>query len=188
VDTAGIRDATDPVERLGVEVSASYVARAAVVLACGDSAQSLDEIGQALAGRTSAPVIAVRTKSDRMSGRHELVPPSMKILGEAYFAVSAETGEGVNELVDAAAALASRDADLSDADAPILTHERHRYAIGRALGEVRAFHSAWSEGAVPAPVAAVHLREAVTTLEDLIGAVDVEDILDEVFSRFCVGK
>jgi tRNA modification GTPase len=41
---------------------------------------------------------------------------------------------------------------------------------------------------IPAPVAAVHLREAVTTLEDLVGAVDVEDVLDEVFRRFCVGK
>jgi tRNA modification GTPase len=41
---------------------------------------------------------------------------------------------------------------------------------------------------LPAPVAAVHLREAVKSLEDLVGAVDVEDILDEVFRRFCVGK
>jgi tRNA modification GTPase len=44
------------------------------------------------------------------------------------------------------------------------------------------------ERRIPAPVAAVHLREAVMTLEDLIGAVDVDDVLDEVFRRFCVGK
>jgi tRNA modification GTPase len=73
-------------------------------------------------------------------------------------------------------------------DAPLLTQERHRYAVARALEEARAFRDRWISGDVPAPVAAVHLREAVSTLEDLIGAVDVEDVLDEVFRRFCVGK
>jgi tRNA modification GTPase len=71
---------------------------------------------------------------------------------------------------------------------PLLTQERHRFAIARALTEAREFLDRWREGSIPAPVAAVHLREAVTVLEDLIGAVDVEDVLDEVFRRFCVGK
>jgi tRNA modification GTPase len=60
--------------------------------------------------------------------------------------------------------------------------------VTRALEEVRAFQHAWQSDALPAPVAAVHLREAITALEDLIGAIDVEDVLDEVFRRFCVGK
>ncbi len=188
VDTAGIRDAIDPVERIGVEVSASYASRAAVVLACGDSTSSLAAIGEALAGRTEAPIIAVRTKADvapPVAG--ELVSNSIKN-AESAFAVSAETGAGLSALVEAVATLAARGADLRETDAPLLTQERHRFAIARALDEVRAFRDVWSSGAVPAPVAAVHLREAVTTLEDLIGAVDVEDVLDEVFRRFCVGK
>src|SRR4029077_11052164 len=57
VDTAGIRDAVDPVERLGVQVSASYVARAAVVLACGDDAASMRLIGATLSGKTAAPMV-----------------------------------------------------------------------------------------------------------------------------------
>jgi tRNA modification GTPase len=189
VDTAGVREALDPVERIGVEISASYVARAAVVLACGDSEKSLEDIGAALAGRTGGPVIAVRTKTDVMPvTTREGVPPSLRIAAEGYFTVSAETGEGLQALVDAVSALASRGAEIDDSDSPLLTQERHRYAIARALDEARAFRAAWSSGEVPAPVAAVHLREAVTTLEDLIGAVDVEDVLDEVFRRFCVGK
>jgi len=102
--------------------------------------------------------------------------------------VSAETGLGLEVLLSEAARLATGDAAELRADAPILTRERHRYAVGRALDEVRAFRAAWREGRLPPTVAAVHLREAVTTLEDLIGAVDVEDVLDEVFRRFCVGK
>ena len=46
----------------------------------------------------------------------------------------------------------------------------------------------WAVGALPAPVAAVHLRAAVGALEELVGAVDVEDVLDRVFRTFCVGK
>jgi tRNA modification GTPase len=189
VDTAGIRDAVDPVERLGVQVSASYVARAAVVLACGDDERSMRQIGVTLAGRTEAPVVAVRTKSD-------LAPPSALELEAAreitgavsIVPVSAETGAGLDALLSSVEGLATGDAVELRADAPILTRERHRYAVAKALDEVRAFRAAWREGDLPATVAAVHLREAVTTLEDLIGSVDIEDVLDEVFRRFCVGK
>ena len=188
VDTAGIREAIDPVERLGVEVSASYVARAAVVLACADSEASVRHIAAALDGRVSVPTIAVRTKSDVSPPSDAEMDQTRAALGAAAtVAVSAETGEGLEALVTCAARLATGDTELHT-DAPILTRERHRFAVSKALDEVRAFRVAWRERELPATVAAVHLREAVTTLEDLIGAVDVEDVLDEVFRRFCVGK
>jgi tRNA modification GTPase len=189
VDTAGMRDAIDPVERLGVEVSESYVGRAAVVLACADSVASATMIGDALRGRTTAPVIAVRTKSD-VDGplTHELVTIGIKIDTAPALAVSAETGAGIDALVGAIERELSLDAAPLEADAPLVTQERHRYAVARARDEVRAFRDAWRNHALPAPVAAVHLREAVTALEDLIGVVDVEQVLDEVFRRFCVGK
>jgi len=189
VDTAGMREATETVERLGVEISAAYVARAAVVLACGDTNRSMGEIGAALAGKTTAPVIAVWTKSD-------LNAPSARSLDEARtatgagaaVAVSAETGEGLADLLDAAARSITSGVSRLAVDAPILTRERHKFAVARALDEVHLFRADWSDGQMPATIAAVHLREAVTTLEDLVGAVDVEDILDELFRRFCVGK
>src|SRR6185437_1853065 len=143
VDTAGLRDTQDPVERMGVEVSTSYLNRASVVLVGGDHA-------------------AIR--------------------------VSAETGEGLDELVSAIVSAASGGLNAFEVDAPLLTRERHRYAVGRALAEVRAFRERWRAGDLPAPVAGVHLREATAALEDLIGAIDVEDVLDELFRRFCVGK
>jgi tRNA modification GTPase len=189
VDTAGMRDATDPVERLGVEVSESYVARAVVVLACADSDASAAAIGEALRGRTTATIIAVRTKSDvDAPSATDLVSICSKVGAAAVVAVSAESGEGLDDLIAMVERTVAVDDTVSEADAPLLTQERHRYAVGRALDEVRAFRDAWKIGSLPAPVAAVHLREAVTSLEDLIGAVDVEQVLDEVFRRFCVGK
>ncbi|MGH7677116.1 MAG: tRNA uridine-5-carboxymethylaminomethyl(34) synthesis GTPase MnmE, partial [Gemmatimonadaceae bacterium] len=73
-------------------------------------------------------------------------------------------------------------------DAPIVTRERHRFALERSRAELRQFRDAFAGQRVPAVVAAVHLREATRHLEELIGTVDVEDVLDRVFSSFCVGK
>jgi tRNA modification GTPase len=189
VDTAGIREALDPVERLGVKVSESYVARAAVVVACGDSAEAIDQIGALLQDRTTAPIISVRTKADLSApSAGELSAERLQLGAVAAVAVSAETGDGLEALLDAVVTAIAGDEEPPQADAPLLTHERHRFAVARALDEVRAFRECWQGGQIPAPVAAVHLREAVTTLEDLIGRVDIEDVLDEVFRRFCVGK
>ena len=102
--------------------------------------------------------------------------------------VSAETGEGLRALTAAAVeALASRYGAPS-ADVPLVTRARHRRALAEARGEMAAFRDAWTSGALPPVVAAVHVRSAVAALEELIGAVDVEDVLDRVFSTFCVGK
>jgi len=189
VDTAGMRDATEPVERIGVEVSTSYVARAAVVLACADGATSFDALRASLGEHTGAPTIAVWTKSDLHRPSQEELDASARTIGAPRsVAVSAETGEGLHALIDAATDALSADATPIETDAPILVQERHRFAVSRAAEEVRSFRDARCSASVPAPVAAVHLRTAVTILEDLIGAVDVEDVLDEVFRRFCVGK
>lgn len=190
VDTAGMRETNDPVERIGVEISASYVSRAAVVLGCVDSIESAHLLREALdAIETSAELVVVWTKTDVRAPTPEEIRQLMpltraRLMGQ----VSAETGAGVNELPEVIAWLIGAHREQIALDAPILTHERHQYAIGRARDEVAEFHNQRLLGELPATVAAVHLREAVRSLEDLIGAVDVEDILDEVFRRFCVGK
>jgi tRNA modification GTPase len=189
VDTAGMRESADVVERLGVEVSASYVARAHVVLACGDSESALREAHRAIGEGMRAPVVLVYTKSDLSTpdaGCLESLARELDAHGAV--AASAESGDGLAALLDAVVEALGAVTGTVEADAPVLTHERHRYAVRRALEEVQAFRAAWHDEALPAPVAAVHLREAATVLEDLIGAVDVEEVLDEVFRRFCVGK
>jgi tRNA modification GTPase len=188
-DTAGLRDSSDPVEKIGVEVSARYLERAAVVLACGDTLESLRHAASVVSQHTQAPVILVHTKSDLS----ELGAPALSALRDelglsGLAETSAESGSGLAELLATINDVLARDAGEIEQDAPLLTHSRHRHAVRRALEETRAFKAAWCAGEAPAPVAAVHLREAATVLEDLIGAVDVEMVLDEVFRRFCVGK
>jgi tRNA modification GTPase len=183
VDTAGLRETADVVERLGIEVSEDYLERADAVLACGDDAQSLARAVDVITQRTEAPVLAVRTKIDRVESQESRVAAR----GEAL-EVSAETGVGLGELIAAITTMLSADRRPLDLDTPLLTHTRHRRAIKEARDELAAFREARRDGQIPASVAAVHLRAAVHALEELVGAVDVEDVLERVFASFCVGK
>ena len=70
---------------------------------------------------------------------------------------------------------------------PLVTRERHRAALERAAREIEGFRSARDEG-IEGAVAATHLRAAVSVLEDVIGVVTREDVLDRLFATFCVGK
>jgi tRNA modification GTPase len=74
-------------------------------------------------------------------------------------------------------------------EVPRLTRERHHAAVRLAREELAAFRDGWNGGAgVPALVAAVHVRAAVAALDEVIGAVSLEDVLDRLFRDFCVGK
>ena len=194
VDTAGLRETSDRIEQMGIEVSEGFLERAAVVLVCGDSAATLDAAVHWVAPRTRAPILAVRTKAD-LDESGELVPigyqPPTAVrprLLSGSVAVSAEHGTGLDALIELIVGTLSANVESVVLDAPVLTRARHRRAVEEALRELSEFQSAWASGALPAPVAATHLRAAVIALEGLIGAVDVEDVLDRVFSSFCVGK
>ena len=182
VDTAGLRETKDRIELLGIEVSERYLASAHVVLACAEDSRSLEETASLVGRSSTASILSVRTKSDLVSRRDELEPFPIAVQ------VSAETGAGLQELLGAIdAVLDARHGEIA-ADLPILTRARHRKAISTASSELEQFISSWREERLPATVAAVHLRTAVHALEELIGAVEVEDVLDRVFSSFCVGK
>jgi tRNA modification GTPase len=181
VDTAGLRETSDTVERIGIEVSEKYLGWAHVVLACGDDDSSLAAVTGALDGKTNAEIIRVQTKNDL----HAANGPETDT---ADVTVSAETGEGLQRLLGCIDDALSRIAGTVDADTPILTRSRHIHGIRQARSEIEAFGAAWNDALLPAPVAAVHLRTAATALESLIGAVSTDDVLDRVFSSFCVGK
>ncbi|MEP6780895.1 MAG: tRNA uridine-5-carboxymethylaminomethyl(34) synthesis GTPase MnmE, partial [Gemmatimonadaceae bacterium] len=109
-------------------------------------------------------------------------------IGGDVLAASTERGTGLSELLTAIVARLT-DADVSTSgDDTRLTRERHRLAIASALEEVVAFERAWREDEVPATIAAVHLRAAAHTLDELVGAIGVDDVLDKLFRDFCVGK
>ncbi len=183
VDTAGIRDGADPLERLGIEVSARWLARAHVVVACAETAEELAAAITAISALSAAPVIGALTKRDLVSTSYEKQNTAGPIVP-----VSATTGAGLAALLAEVTKAVLAGAGSSDAGTPMVTRARHRAALERARGELAAFREAWSDGALPAPVAAVHVHEAARALDELIGVVEVDDVLARVFSTFCVGK
>jgi tRNA modification GTPase len=182
IDTAGLRETTELVERLGIEVSREYLEKADVVLVCGESERTLREASRAVASLARAPVVEVRTKADLLPASER----SRQHDGQVF--VSAETGDGLSAVTKAIAGALETSLGRLVLDAPLVTRERHRFALARARSELQQFHDAFAKRSVPTVVAAVHLREATRELEELIGSIDVEDVLDRVFSAFCVGK
>ncbi len=173
VDTAGLWDSGSRLDRLGVEMSRRYLAAADLVVLCVEAGR--DPGADELAIAAARPTIVARTKSDLHS-----VPAE-------EMGVSVMTGEGLGTLRRAAAARVFGDrltfADLE----PGLTRDRHRMALTRAAAALADAlpHLGPSGDAV---LAAHHVREATTALDELLGVVDVEDVLERVFAGFCVGK
>ena len=182
VDTAGLRDTEDRLERLGIEVSERYLADAHVVIGCGETPAGLEKTVTLIAQTSHAPILPVHTKSDLVSQGDESPWP------RSTLGVSAETGEGLLNLLEAINEVLRREHGELALDVPMLTRARHRHALSLACSELELFQQAWDENSLPATVASVHLRTAVLALEELIGTVEIEDVFDRVFSSFCVGK
>ena len=164
LDTAGLRDAEDAIEAIGVRraINRAEAADLRVFLSDGMS------IYRGL--RPSEHDIQLRGKAD-------LIPSNGP-------AISGKTGQGISELVEnITGILESRAANAATA-----TRERHRLAIESAMKSLDAAHIELSHGPDRAELAAEEVGSAVRALESLVGRVDVEHILDEIFANFCVGK
>jgi tRNA modification GTPase len=182
VDTAGLRTSEDRVERLGIEVSRRYLEEADLILFCeaigeGGRGKGEEDARDEFLAQCTAPVVTVHTKADL-----PFPLPSSPVPR-----VSAVTGEGLDTLRRRLAEVAfGQLLSLGDVE-PVVTRARHRVALERALGEVEAFQTARAQG-VDAVAAATHLRAGVGALDELIGAVTPDDVLERVFATFCVGK
>ena len=184
VDTAGLRETDDRIEKLGIEMSNRYLTAAHVVLACAEDERGLRDTVAAVRALSGAAVIGVGTKSDLVS--HSYQGTDLELY--SWLAVSAELGRGLPELIAAIEQSLASSHGGPGGDLPVLTRTRHRQAIALAVAELRLFQSGWKEERLPATVASVHLRTAAAALEELVGSIDVDDVLDRVFSSFCVGK
>lgn len=191
VDTAGLRDTDRRVERLGIEVTRRYLREADVVLLCveADAGLRTEERGF-LAELGGRPVLVVETKVDQV--RENPLPPvtEMDEAGASALPrvrVSARTGEGLDRLRKALPEMVFSGLVQVNPEVPVITRRRHARALGAASESVRAFVAALDAG-VPAEVASAHLKECESALEDVLGVISTDDVLDVVFREFCVGK
>ena len=163
LDTAGLRDTEDKVEAIGI-------ARARSRAETADIRIFLVQHGQNPQMTPREEDIVVRAKADLLDDRRG--------------AVSGLSGEGIDVLVEM---LRDRLAGRA-AFAGIATRERHRVALGRARESLYAARALVETAPDRADLAAEELRSAARALDQLVGRINVENLLDEIFSSFCIGK
>lgn len=177
-DTAGLRESDDMVERLGIEVSRRYLAAADLVLLCVEAGRPLTTgEREVMRGR---PIIVARTKSDLTPSE-----PGTEVEG---ISTSVLTGEGLGALrwAIAEAVFGAGEGPSVDTE-PLLLRERHRIGLeqaAEALGSAEGLLGPSGDAAL----AAHEVQSALAALDALVGAIDPDEVLGRIFSRFCVGK
>ena len=182
-DTAGIRDGGDAVEALGVERSraAAHQAALAILVLDGSSPPTAEDEEVIALARQVPRLLVVMNKCDLP--RH---PDAAALAGrfDTVLSVSARENLGLDELTRAIAALFPTDAP---ADGALLTNARQADAVSRALSAVTDAHDALQNGMTPDAVL-TDCEAALEALGELNGKHIRDDLVDTIFSRFCVGK
>ena len=187
IDTAGLRETEDAVERLGTERSRRAAEDAGLVLALVDGSRPFTPEDAAILRLAAGKErwLLLLTKSDLPP--KAVLPELASLPGTApaaVLSVSARTGEGIPALEAAVAALFPQgEAETGS----LLTNPRQADAVGRALDAVRRAEESLSLGMTP-DVILTDAEEALSALGELTGATAREKIVSAIFSRFCVGK
>jgi tRNA modification GTPase len=171
VDTAGVRETGDPVEAEGVRRARARAAAADVVLWLVD-----DSCTESPPENISRQTWRLRTKADLIDSDSQ-----RSLRNQGFIVVSAKTGFGIDELI----AKLSTEAERLGGEPALVTRARQRHALADALKHLEAALSAPSP---PEELMAEELRLAARALGRVTGRVDIEEVLDEIFKNFCIGK
>lgn len=163
LDTAGVRATEDKVESIGIDLARKRATQA-------DLRIFLIEDGQAIDINKEKDDLVLVAKGD--------------LQNNLKGAISGKTGFGVSELVHSITLILSQRA----ADVGVATRVRHKQAMARAIEHLKDASTLTAQGEEMTDLAAEELRSAIRALDSLVGRIDVENVLDEIFASFCLGK
>jgi tRNA modification GTPase len=178
IDTAGLRDTDDPVESIGVERARRVAESAEVVLYVFDARRGWTTQDQdAVARWTEKPVLIVANKVDTLPSG---VSPDR---GTPLCGLSPGVGQALADLLGETVAAGVTLSEIPD----VLGSLRQRDLIDRARGSAQCAADSIARGDSP-EYAATHVNAALDALADLVGETTAEDVLERIFSTFCIGK
>jgi tRNA modification GTPase len=177
-DTAGYRDSGDALEREGMRRTDAVVEGASVVLYLVDARGGLSPLDQRFVDSADPRLIPVWSRIDLAP---QAPPPA------SFLPVSARTGEGVVSLCRVIVERVLQGASPPATGEPVIDSLRQRQLLEQAAAALASFRDAAARS-LPLDLLAVDLREAVDALGEITGEVTSQDVLDSIFSRFCVGK
>jgi len=186
VDTAGIQKTDSLIEAEGISRSRSYLDRADLILFVLDGSESATPEDETLLSEIeSRSVIYVINKED-LPQRLDAGRLFQHKNGRTVVTLSATTGKGI-DLLEAAIQKSVWQGRVKPSEGTVVTNARHQEALSRSLKAVRAAADALSQKDPP-EIIAVDLRSALEALGEVVGEVFTEDLLDKIFSQFCIGK
>lgn len=177
IDTAGIHDTDDTVEKIGVDKAKSLIDQADIILFLIDTSREYakedDSIFQSISGKN---YIVVKTKSDLINKLNKSFEKEIEI--------STKTGDGID-------ALKSRILELVNlsnipADSIIITNERHKDALARTLKNIN--HAIANIQMQSLDLVSISIKQAYLDVGEITGNTTSEDIIDQIFKKFCLGK
>jgi tRNA modification GTPase len=186
-DTAGIREPGCTVERLGVERSERAIDEADLVLLVVDSRDFVSAEDERIIARLSAKknVVVAANKID-LAPQAELTPLAERLPSRRIVSTSAIEGTGIKNLGQAIFDEVTESAAIAPEEV-LVTRLRHRQTLERARAALANAALAEEDG-LSAEFVAIDLREALDALGEIVGAVVTDDLLDKIFSEFCIGK
>jgi len=186
VDTAGIREASDEVEKIGVEKSIKQANDADLIIAIFDSSKDLEEedieILNLIKGKKS---IILLNKSD-LNSKIDENDERFTSITENILKISALNKSGIDELYEKIAELFNLN-EINLDNEILITNIRHKNIISKSLENVNKAKEAL-EINMPIDIITIYIKEILEDLGEITGEVVTEDIINEIFSKFCLGK
>ncbi len=190
IDTAGLRDTTDKVEKIGIERSYREIEKAVVVLWVVDASQSIQHSGE-LAGKikqhlSDQKLIIVINKMDLIDGeKRKEISEYYKQYSENQIFISAKNAENTDEvesvLVQSAQIPVVRDGDV------MVTNIRHYEALKNAYSAILRVQQGLDDN-ISGDFLSQDIRECIYHLGEITGEITTDEVLGNIFSKFCIGK
>ena len=187
IDTAGIRKTEDKIEEIGVKRALKISEEADLIIAIFDGSKELDEEDlEILNIIKNKKAIVILNKKDIGDLHFENKESFIKDLNNNIIKISAKTGEGIEDLFSIIEKMFKND-EIKMNDGIIITNIRHKNQIDKALTSVNeAIES--SESGMPIDIVSIPIKQILSDLSAITGEDVSEDIINEIFSKFCLGK
>jgi tRNA modification GTPase len=188
-DSAGLRETTDHVEKIGVELAKERIPWADLILFLVDATESSGEWRETLeilkgSGKRIWMIINKIDLNPKAIGEFSV---DSSICQQNFF-ISAKTGDGIGPLIEALVEDVAKSMPEKGDVGEIVTNERHRDCLLRAEHALDSCVEGIRQRTAPPSILATDIRDALAALDEIVGKTYTEDILGRIFSKFCIGK
>lgn len=186
IDTAGIRESDDEIEKIGIDKSKKALKKADIVIAIFDSTQELNkedkEILEFIKNKNAIILLnKIDLKDNKLKNNEQILS-----LNKTVIEISAQKRDGIEELYNQMINIFKIN-EINTENSTIITNVRHKNAIVCAEENLNKIKEVLNNG-MPTDIVSIYLKNAIEELNKITGENVTEDIINEIFSKFCLGK